>query len=74
MSISRRFHQLYARTFGYFWLPCPICGEHFGGHEIKDRKTAHVVVDGHSWNVCPKPACNSEAISRNIKQWYQQKK
>jgi hypothetical protein len=18
---------------GYFWLPCPLCGVHFGGHE-----------------------------------------
>jgi hypothetical protein len=26
-------HRLYAVVFGYFWSPCPICGQHFGGHE-----------------------------------------
>ena len=26
-------HRLYAHVAGYFWLPCPLCGEHFGGHE-----------------------------------------
>lgn len=26
-------HRLYADTFGYFWKPCPICTEPFGGHE-----------------------------------------
>ena len=29
-----RFIQwIYAFIHGYFWLPCPICGESFGGHE-----------------------------------------
>lgn len=31
--ISRRLHQLYASLMGYFWLPCPVCGRCFGGHE-----------------------------------------
>lgn len=25
----------FARAHGYFWLPCPLCGIHFGGHEIR---------------------------------------
>lgn len=29
----RKLNQAYAFVFGYFWLPCPLCGEHFGGHE-----------------------------------------
>jgi hypothetical protein len=29
----RRFHHWYANRLGYFWLPCPICGREFGGHE-----------------------------------------
>ena len=29
----RMFHRLYAHTFGYFWIPCPRCGQEFGGHE-----------------------------------------
>jgi hypothetical protein len=26
-------HEWYARAAGYFWLPCPLCGDFFGGHE-----------------------------------------
>jgi C4-type Zn-finger protein len=34
MRLFRFFNRLYAFTHGYFWLPCPICGEEFGGHEV----------------------------------------
>lgn len=34
----RRINKWYANRNGYFWLPCPLCGKHFGGHEWKDRK------------------------------------
>lgn len=30
---DRARRQAYAREHGYFWLPCPLCGEQFGGHE-----------------------------------------
>jgi hypothetical protein len=30
---NRTFNKMYARLNGYFWLPCPLCGQHFGGHE-----------------------------------------
>ena len=33
MKLPRLFHRLYAFFSGYFWLPCPICGKMFGGHE-----------------------------------------
>lgn len=33
----RRLHRLWAAMFGYFWLPCPLCGREFGGHEWRDR-------------------------------------
>lgn len=40
----RLLNRIYAFLFGYFWLPCPLCGEMFGGHEaglhsvpIRDR-------------------------------------
>lgn len=29
----RWLQHLIANLLGYFWLPCPICGENFGGHE-----------------------------------------
>jgi hypothetical protein len=33
----RRLHRIWAALGGYFWLPCPLCGEFFGGHEWCDR-------------------------------------
>jgi len=29
----RLYNRAYAFLRGYFWLPCPICGKKFGGHE-----------------------------------------
>lgn len=37
----RAWNQFYANSRGYFWLPCPICGKEFGGHEV-DEGTAIV--------------------------------
>lgn len=31
--MPRWLHRVYAFLFGYFWVPCPICGRMFGGHE-----------------------------------------
>jgi len=35
-KLSRWWHRAYALTHGFFWLPCPICREPFGGHEWVD--------------------------------------
>lgn len=32
----RPWHQWYAQAAGFFWLPCPLCGSYFGGHEWRD--------------------------------------
>jgi len=32
-KVDRWVHEKYAKTMGYFWLPCPRCGRMFGGHE-----------------------------------------
>lgn len=32
----RPFHRRYARSQGFFWLPCPLCDRRFGGHEAGD--------------------------------------
>lgn len=36
-KMSRMAACVYAQINGYFWLPCPVCGEEFGGHEWRDR-------------------------------------
>lgn len=61
----RIIHKIYANAFGYFWLPCPVCKEHFGGHEISRTMTECVLCDdGRTYCVCPKTECNAEAIRR----------
>lgn len=34
LQLKRR--ELTARALNCFWLPCPLCGEMFGGHEWRD--------------------------------------
>jgi hypothetical protein len=43
--IIRLFNKIYARLFGYFWKPCPICGECFGGHEKGMGNLIYELVD-----------------------------
>ncbi len=33
-KLDRIYNGAYTFLHGYFWLPCPICGKNFGGHEI----------------------------------------
>jgi len=30
---NRRWHWMYAKRHGFFWLPCPLCDRPYGGHE-----------------------------------------
>ena len=40
-------HRNYAAAHGYFWIPCPLCGYEFGGHEWRhiDGKRASVYLN-----------------------------
>lgn len=42
--IPRWIHHLRADMLGYFWLPCPVCGRDFGGHEIARRRDPHAAL------------------------------
>lgn len=57
---NRIWNRLRALWGGFFWLPCPICGKNFGGHEwaatLKD--TAF-----RGRGVCPQ--CVDECNRRN---------
>jgi hypothetical protein len=56
----RALNSLYAALFGYFWLPCPICGQGFGGHEWKNRDGNRASIpapDGKSGRVGICPDC-----------------
>lgn len=43
----------WAKFFGYFWLPCPICKKMFGGHEVS---VALWISSSEGKSVCPKCA------------------
>lgn len=53
--MPRFLHRLYAHLFRYFWLPCPMCMEPFGGHQrpAASVKTPDCGVDTYK-GVCPR--------------------
>lgn len=61
----RWIHWLWAKAFGYFWLPCPACGKMFGGHEIENVWTVPVISDdGCAYCVCSQE-CGRKAQEMN---------
>jgi ribosome-binding protein aMBF1 (putative translation factor) len=56
----RFLHWFWASIRGYFWLPCPICGNNFGGHEYSGSLDYS---DFTGEGVCPR--CAEEAKRRN---------
>lgn len=61
VRMPRWIHKIYARMRGYFWMPCPICGCMFGGHET--AQTTLMIDLANGWCVCKK--CDAEAAIRN---------
>jgi hypothetical protein len=59
--MPRYFHRFYARIFGYFWLPCPKCGEMFGGHEAQAGTRARPPIKG--WCVCKKCGTHDDSLA-----------
>ena len=51
----------YADLMNYFWLPCPVCGENFGGFECGDEALMETRSKG--WCVCSKAACVAAAVA-----------
>jgi hypothetical protein len=33
----RWWHRRHAEAHGFFWMPCPLCGRPYGGHEARYR-------------------------------------
>ena len=64
--IPRWCHRLYAHLFGYFWLPCPMCGSYFGGHEGPWVGRESLMVDTQTSQVCcPDRRCSVNAAKLN---------
>jgi hypothetical protein len=62
MKKPRVLQYLYAKIAGYFWLPCPLCGRNFGGHEWKSENTLKYE-NGYGKGVCPD--CGTRAKELN---------
>lgn len=61
---NRLYNWFYALIHGYFWLPCPICGKNFGGHEWDSNNTLYTSFHSGS-GVCPD--CGAKARKMNKK-------
>ena len=62
LSKPRFIQAFYAFINGYFWLPCPLCGKYFGGHET--AKDDLYIGWGKGRCVCKE--CGEEAERRSI--------
>ncbi len=53
-GISRAKNKIFANLNGYFWIPCPICGTPFGGHEWQNGQSMKLK-EGSQTNqgICP---------------------
>jgi len=52
----RLLEKQYANRMGYFWLPCPLCGIFFGGHEWKNGDEYSIPIKnrpGFFKGICP---------------------
>lgn len=71
--IPRFVHRLYAHALGYFWQPCPICGNHFGGHEYVSGGSV-IYSQGEAWTaahtICHRPMCHYYAGILNVTNGY----
>ena len=66
--IPRRLHQLWEKVGGWFWAPCPECGQMFGGHEASH--TSKVMDDGAHLLVCKNcaPMVADRELNRAMRQ------
>ena len=62
-KLPRFIHAFWAGIRGYFWLPCPICGRKFGGHE---NNPVFLYDSPHNGRlICRDPLCTEKAKQLN---------
>ena len=68
MNIFRKVRNFFrgwkAVRSGYFWKPCPICGEYFGGYEA-NLTVSLMLSKAEGWLICQRPSCAIDAQARN---------
>lgn len=60
----RAVHELWAKTHGYYWLPCILCGRMYGGHEITAVTPDPTRGEGGGQTICP--FCTIERNSEDL--------
>ena len=65
--LNRVANRIYAIARGYYWLPCPVCGRMYGGHEsnLKHEGVYKQHWGGTSIAICGDPACAKQADEIN---------
>jgi hypothetical protein len=56
----RAVHKWIANTYGFYWLPCPVCSRPFGGHEIGGSVPLEESSDGSGMFQCICPSCTAQ--------------
>jgi hypothetical protein len=68
---NRGHHRKYAEINGFFWLPCPLCGDFFGGHEWKDyngKSSSIKISEGRGKGICP--SCTKSGKGEDVGQLF----
>jgi len=63
----RILNKMKAKMGGYFWLPCPLCGEEFGGHEWLNGNTL-METPTNGTGVCPDCGDKVKEINKDLKE------
>jgi len=65
----RRWNRIRAFVCGYYWLPCPNCGQMYGGHEMGGGTLYHE--GGPTWakGTCLCPDCPENVYPADWPWW-----
>jgi len=58
----RWLHRGYACAFGFFWLPCVLCGRLYGGHQAAGEVPDPTRGPGSGIAVCPQCVKDGKAV------------
>lgn len=58
---DRAANERYAYIHGYYWLPCAICGDMYGGHEAGDQPLYNDKYGASGHLICYKAECAKQA-------------
>ncbi|MFD5184061.1 hypothetical protein ACFWMQ_15895 [Streptomyces sp. NPDC058372] len=59
-------HKKHATRHRYYWAPCPLCGDHYGGHQAAGSVPDPLSGPGTSMSVIICPRCTRAGRSVNI--------